>query len=633
MTDGAERPGIVQRVRESRFGVALAEQRAGVLVALIALVLYLWFYFSLRASLMPGNSDPHYIWLYARSLVFDGDFNFANDYRVCGDPFALGRDFGTGHPANPYYAGPSLFLAPALWLVKLVVHLPAGAPPDVVAGCRGPLAAPAMGVGCLLGALSLYASYRVARRCTSDGPAAVSAALFGWGGLLAAYSGMWPGYSHVFATFGVALLALLSVRAAERPESWLRWSLVALAVAIGVWQRPPQLVYGLLPLVLAIVHLRSDRKRLAGVLGILALGAVFGVAPLLLLYKYMYGSYTTSPVSGEYLHLGSAHPFLLLFAPHGGLFFVTPVAWLAVAGLWPALRMRELRPLLIPLLFAGAVEGYLYSAGLDWHASGTFGARRLTPLTPLFVVLGAVVIAKLAAWLRDKPERALSALALAIVVPVAITTQGGMIGQSKGTISCCSGTSQAELYGEGVKSFWHAVDESVGDVAVWPAALVFAARYRVHPNRWQDATESHLLLARLPHHAVSRSVVQPRRCAPGHRRLRARGLGRALHSATRARDFRGGVAVRDAPGGPRSERATDDGARPVRNPFRLAEHRRIHARARGSATCAPCHSRGAVLLGHRGAGLRVRPSRVRERDPERRSHRGRGQVPVALSRS
>jgi hypothetical protein len=477
------------KFRKSRMYRFIAEQPAGLAVCLVALVMYLWFYLAERARVMPGNSDPHYIWMYARSLVFDHDFDFTNDYRICGDPFRLGKYRGTVHPDNPYYLGPTLFLAPALWLFRAIVSVSPSAPPDVVAACHGPVASLSMGVGCVLGAVTLFLAYRLARRFASDGVAAVAAALFGWGGLLAAYSGLWPNYSHVFSTFGVALVALMTARAAEKPQSWWRWAFVALAVAIGTWQRPPQLIYGLVPLVAAVHQFHHDRKRLLRVLLVLAGGAVAGTIPLLLHFKYLYGHYLASPVQGPYIHLAHAHPFLLLFGPHGGLFYVTPVAWLAVIGLWFALRRVDMRPMVIPLVIAGAVEGFIYSSALDWHGAGTFGARRLTSLTPLFIVLSVAALGPFVQWLEARPKRAIVLLSFTTVIPIAAMTQGMMLGQSRGTIPCCRGASQSELYGGGAKALFGALDETIGDVAVLPASLVFAARYRVAPNRFRDATE------------------------------------------------------------------------------------------------------------------------------------------------
>ncbi len=480
----------IAKLRETGAFRFVAEQPAGLAVCFVAFVLYVSFYVTVRMKDMPGNADPHYIWMYARSLVYDHDFDFTNDYRLCGDPFRLGKTYGTHHPDNPYYVGPTLFLAPALVLFRAILPVSAGASPDVVAACRGPIAGASMGVGCLLGAISLFFAYRMARRFTTDGVAAVAAALFGWSGLLAAYSGLWPNYSHVFSTFGVALVALTTLRAMEKSASLWRWGAVALAIALGTWQRPPQLLYVIVPFGVAVWRFRGERPLFARITFLLASGCVLGVVPLLLHYKNVYGSYWTSPIHGPYLHLTHAHPFLLLFAPHGGLFYVTPVVWVAVAGLYVTLRNAQWRCFILPLLVAGALEGYLYSAGLDWHGAGTFGARRLTSLTPLFVVLAAVFLDKLASWLEARPKRALVALSLAVVVPMGALTQGMMLGQARGTIPCCRGASQAELYGEGTKAIWSAVDAEIGDLAVLPASLVFAARYRLAPNRFRDASQS-----------------------------------------------------------------------------------------------------------------------------------------------
>lgn len=509
--------------RASTTGQWIADQKAGLSVCFVALALYLGFYLKVRAHLMPGGSDPHYVWMYARSLVYDHDFNFTNDYKICGDPFGLGRDNGTHHPDNPYYVGPTLFLAPALLLLRAVVTLPPTATPDVLASCRGPVAGLSMAVGCFLGAFTLFLSYRLARRFTTDNVAAVSAALFGWAGLLAAYSGLWPNYSHVFSTFGVAIVAITTIRAWEKSDSWWRWAAVALAIGVGTWQRPPQLLYALVPAVAALARYRHDRKRLAGIGFVLVLGCLLGAVPLLLHYNYLYGSFWRSPMKGPYLHLSQAHPFLMLFAPHGGLFYVTPVAWLAVAGLWIALRDAKKRVFVLPLVVAGALEGFLYAAALDWHGTGTFGARRLTSLTPLFVVLGALFLEKLAAWFLARPQRALVALSLGVAVPMTALTHGMMLGQSRGTIPCCGGASQAIQYGEGTKAFWSIFDDSIGDVAILPASLAFAAWYGVPPNRFRDATEARYYVRdfrTLAFHAQSLSFDDPAVVSEGFVRLK-----------------------------------------------------------------------------------------------------------------
>jgi hypothetical protein len=466
----------------------LREQRWGTFVSVLCGLSYLLFFRYQRAELMPGRSDPFYIWLYARSIVFDGDVDFTNDYALCGDPFGQASHAVTPHPPNPYYLGPALFYAPVLLLVRAVVRLPATAPDTVISGCTGALVWKTMLIGPVLGALTLYLCYRIARRWVDDGPAALACAFFGLAGLLTAYAAYQPGYSHVFATFSVALLACLSLRARERPSSLWRWALAGLALAIAVLQRPPQLVYGLVPAVLVWLSLEGRRRIFP--LTLVSLGGVLGVVPLLVLYRYMYGSYFANPVGADYIHISHAHPFLLLFAPHGGLFYTTPVAWIAAFGIWPALRRRSTAVVALPLMIAGAIEGFLYSASLDWHGSGTVGARRLTTLTPLFILLSSLLFARIGRFLSERPQLANLALGIVAVVPAAFVMFGMLVGYAKYTIPCCHGSSQADLYGEGSKQAWAVIDRSLGDVAVLPAAIPFAWWYDIPINRFRDATQS-----------------------------------------------------------------------------------------------------------------------------------------------
>jgi hypothetical protein len=465
------------------------DQGLGLLVTAITLVSLLWIYRRLRYEGQPAHADGHYIWLWARSAVFDHDWIFANDYQLCGDPFKIAEQAHSGPAPNPYYVGPSLLWIPVLFVLRAVEHLPADSSREVLGACTGPLVSQTLYLGPIVGALVTFLSYRMARRIASDGPAALAAALLCLGGQLPPFAASVPAASHVYAAFSLALVGLTTLRASERPEAIGRWIACAAAIAYCVLQRPPGLVYGLVPATVAVA-LRMGRRRTLLVLAVLAAGAAAGTIPLLFIYKAMYGGYFTSPVSGDYLHLLEPHPFLLLFAPHGGLFYSTPIVWLSVVGLPFALRDRATRAWLWPFVVAASIEGYVYASGLDWHASGTVGARRLTTLTPLYVVLATYAIVRIVEWLRARPQRVWGALGVATAVPVLVSNLGITIGYAKNEINCCHGSSQAELYGQGSKAFWEQVDERVGDVAVLPAAMWLAFQHGIPVRRFRDATES-----------------------------------------------------------------------------------------------------------------------------------------------
>jgi 4-amino-4-deoxy-L-arabinose transferase-like glycosyltransferase len=288
----------------------------GLFVIAATFFVYIWMYWVTPPAQLPG-ADGHYNWLFARSLAYDGDVDFRNDYAACGDPFGWNHPTITGRANNSYYAGPAVYWTPALWVLRRVVHLEPNAPPDWVAGCRGPLTKWGLLVGVLLGALTTVFAYRSARRITTDGIAALAAALFACGSSLPAYATIWPHYGHVYEGFAASCVLILSVRAAERPESVLRWLFVGVSLGVAILQRPTLVLAGFVPAFFAIALLRGKWLKLGLVLALIGIVAfIVGVVPLSLLNKYLYDSYSLSASKPPfYVNPSHAHPFLVLFAP------------------------------------------------------------------------------------------------------------------------------------------------------------------------------------------------------------------------------------------------------------------------------------------------------------------------------
>lgn len=463
--------------------------RWGVVVTVVAYALFLWM-FSTGPYARNAGSDGFYTWLYARSIVYDHDIDFTNDYALCGDPQGKNLLRGTQHPDNPFYIGPSVTWVPVLSVVRRIIPVPADAPEAEKLACYGPITANTLGVGPLLGALTAWLMYRLGRRHAGDGPAALAAGLLAFGTTLPAYAAMIASYSHVHDTFWAAVTMITAVRASEKPRSLARWALAGVAVGIGLLQRPVSVVFGLVPAALAVAALRGDLRRLLLALG--ALGAcafVFGALPQMLVYKYFYGTlWAGAPHGRFYMQYGHAHPWLVLFAPHGGLFFTAPVVWLAVAGAIAGVRAPPTRVFTLALLAACAAATWVSAAPLDWHGSGTFGARRLTSLLPLMAPPMAIAMERACRWLLARPSRATTALGVAVLVPVAFAIVGASYTLGR-DVSTEVGTSQAGLYGAGTRASWQALDDHIGDLSILPAELVFHLRYGLRMNAFRDATE------------------------------------------------------------------------------------------------------------------------------------------------
>jgi hypothetical protein len=188
-----------------------------------------------------------------------------------------------------------------------------------------------------------------------------------------------------------------------------------------------------------------------------------------------------------YVQLGHAHPWLLLFAPRSGLFYWTPVAWLAVAGIAPSLRDPRWRVFSLSGLLASMAIVYLSAAVLDWDGSSSFGARRLVGLVPLLTLWASVAAMRAQRWL-SAGHRMRVALGFAICAPFVWTFGGAVAGLPSGKTTIERVLSQEELYGAGSAVAWSLVDRFVGDVAVYPAALVFAFRYGLPVTSFLDAS-------------------------------------------------------------------------------------------------------------------------------------------------
>jgi len=465
---GAPRPrgrAALARLRADGWGFALSLG-----VGLAALGLYLG-----TPAVHVPRADGFYSWIYARSLAFDGDVEFTNDYRLCGDVYRIGLDRGTGHPDNIFYPGPALFWVPLVLAARAVL------PVFPAATCGPPWTSLAFGVAPLLLALTPYLAYRLARRRFDDGVAALATALVVLGGPLFRVATVLPSYSHVHDALCVAALLVAAARAVERPERPRRWGWVALALAAAVLQRLSNAAFALVPAVMAVAAARASPRRLwPAALGVGA-GLALGLGTMGALYRYLYGSPFVFSHGRYFLDPWHPHPWLLLFDREEGLFFHAPLLWLAVFGLGSGARDRGRWPLLAPLLLVAFAEGWLSAAALDWPP-----ARRFANLTPLLAWLAAYPLDGARRWLA-RGSRALVAAAALAGLPVAVYAVGYGWGQPRGLVPSERPLTQAELYGGAAQGFWALVDQTVGGVATWPAERVFQARYGLPGDRLGDA--------------------------------------------------------------------------------------------------------------------------------------------------
>lgn len=331
-----------------------------------------------------------------RSLVFDGDLDFENEYRwfVAQNPKGLAafqetflerREPVTGRPINFTPVGCALLWSP----FYLVAHagvlaaraLGAGVTAD---GLSRPYQAAACYASAAYGWLGLLLLHAVLRRRFAEPEAAWAVAAVWLASPLLYYMTLAPGFSHASSVFAVSLLLWLSLRA--RDSGRLRdWALAGVAGGLCGLIREQDALFLAMPAGLLAWDAWRTRQlgRAARSLATLGLAAAAVFAPQLLVYRALNGSLGPSTLVTRKLSWASPHFFQVLFDPEHGLFLWSPLLAAAAAGLlYEVWRRRE--ALATVLLLALLLQVWINGAVLSWHQAGAFGSRRFVASTAMF---------------------------------------------------------------------------------------------------------------------------------------------------------------------------------------------------------------------------------------------------------
>jgi len=392
--------------------------RSVLVIALLVAVGYLLFF---DTTFLVPDSSGTYAW--ARSILFDGDVDFSDEFARLGsisgdDRVRFSRPGETGLPGNPFGMGSGILWMPFVALAEAGLRLTGSAAQPSGYAAAHLLAASTGTV--IYGLAALLLAFGVARRYWPESAALAATIACGLGTPFFAYLFHFPTYAHVNAAFGAALALAASIRARDGGEHW-RWLLAGAAVGLAALIRAQHVALLVVPIALWLPTARGagDRRRAAA--GGLAIPvgflAVFSVQ--LLAWHRIYGAPWRVPQGGGFLDLLHPHLLSVLFSSWHGLFPWAPVLLLVIPGL--VFLGRRDRPLLVGIAIALTLETWVIASAADWWAGYAIGARRFVDLTPLFV-LG---VAGSFAWLRERSGRLLPAAiaGVAVVENLLLTVQ------------------------------------------------------------------------------------------------------------------------------------------------------------------------------------------------------------------
>jgi len=364
----------------------------GILIALFVLTL------PLVTPKIRGADEIEYF-SYLRSLVFDHDLEFGDEYQHFYDQDRSGlagfkttfldlREPQTGRHINFAPLGAGLLWAPFFLLAHGGVLLLRAVGGGVAAdGYSKPYVAAVCYASALYGFGGLLLTHAALRRWggVTDLQATVSVVALWFGTPLFYYMTIAPGFSHATSVFTIGALVYLSLRVAERGSYGLgEAALLGAAGGLAALVREQDLLYLVIPGLLFAAHAGARREVVRPVLALLTMGAtaVLTFVPQLLAYHGVNGAWGPSKMVTRKMTWTSPHFFAVLLDPGHGLLIWTPLLLLAIAGLLLALGAKR-RAWAWGLLLAFGLQVWINGCLESWTQAGAFGSRRFVSATPV----------------------------------------------------------------------------------------------------------------------------------------------------------------------------------------------------------------------------------------------------------
>jgi len=428
------------------------------------------------------QSDGFYYFAYLRSLAFDRDVNFMNDYRLLGlgDKTYLFQPTRTGHAESAWTIGPAIVWSPFFAAGHLAASRLHAKGLDVAAdGTSFPYRQAVCVAGLFYGLLGCWFAYRLTRMFFPEGLAGAAVILTVTGSFMAWYLVKEPSMTHAPSMAAVAGFAWMWAATRDR-RSVRMWAVLGLLAGFMALIRWQNILFAVLPGLDAAVALigaaRSGdratvRRTLAGSAAFLGCAAV-GFLPQMLAWQAMYGSLIARSPVGPQVRWTDPHGVDILWSARNGLFSTAPILYLGGIGL---VAFAFARPSVgVPAVVAIAVMVYFNACIQDWWGSAGYGGRRFDGTIPFFA-LGLAVFVHHAA--RVVQRHAIGSV-VTLLTAFAIWNAALMRAAQDGAVRIGETLSFDRAWAAQAR----VVHSWFGNPFTYPASLLFAARHGVSPG-------------------------------------------------------------------------------------------------------------------------------------------------------
>lgn len=350
------------------------------------------------------SSDEIQYFSYLRSMWFDHDLSFENEYRYFYDR-GIGRSDGfhetflerqtdTGRRINFGTLGCAILWSPFYG----VGHVAAGLTGARRDGFSTPYIAAVAYGSALYGFLAIVLAIRCAGRLGFNGFAGGLAAWFGTPLLFYMYVA--PPFSHACSAFTVALFTYVWLRVRD---DWSPAGMAALgaAGALMAMTREQDIFFAAGPVLDFGLHIltQSPKPKAQGLFAA-AVAFIAVYAPQLAAYRVLNGHFGPHASVANKMKWYAPHALQVLFSLEHGYFVWTPLAVLAIVGVLmlaippeggsdkktPVVSAFRRNPVWLCLFVMFALQVYIGGSVDSWTIAGGFGQRRFVALTTVIVI-------------------------------------------------------------------------------------------------------------------------------------------------------------------------------------------------------------------------------------------------------